>query len=253
MIRSIVHAFDDDGVLLHNGGGCVVAHARHGLRHQLIGTGIRHDLHRHHRCMPSSAVVHVASCVIKATFGAPLISSLRFALRGSLTAAAAVNLPAIIRLAKVHDLPAFGAANPHKDLHLHARTSTAALIEVAPLVCSRAPSPGQRPRATRRLRIRLLGLHPFCGPRSPTRPRSTSPLLGNDVAAPFPADLGDRQQLGTKGTVVERGIVPGGVPGSSDDYFWKGWQEQFVIFDGADNEPLQTRRAHFAPIEDWST
>lgn len=131
MIRSIVGAFDDDGVLLHNGGERVVAHARDRPRDQVIGTGIRHDLHRHHRCMAASAVIHVASCVIEATFAAPLIARLRFPRRGALTVSTAVNLPAIIRLAKVHDLPAASAANPHENRHLHARTSKAAFIEVA--------------------------------------------------------------------------------------------------------------------------
>ena len=174
----MVSAFDDDGVLLHDGGGRVVARARHGLRDQLPGTGIRHDLHRLDRCMPTSAVVHVPSRVVETTFAAPLIARLRLSSRSALEAPAAIDLSAVIGLAEHDDLRASGAANPHENLDFHARTSSAVLIEVAPPVRSRAPSPGQRPRATRRLRILLLGLHPFRGPRSPTSPRPTSPLLG---------------------------------------------------------------------------
>ncbi len=83
VIRSIFRAFDDDGVLLHDEGGRVVAHARHGLRDQLPGTGIRHDLHRRDRCMPTSAVDHIASRVVEATFAAPRIARVRLSPRSA--------------------------------------------------------------------------------------------------------------------------------------------------------------------------
>jgi hypothetical protein len=113
--------------------------------------------------MPTSAVVHIASRVVETTFQAPLIARLSFALRNALAAPAAIDLSPVIGLAERDDLRASGAANPHENLDLHVRTSSAALIEVAPPVRSLAPSPGQRPRATRRLRALHRGLHPFRG------------------------------------------------------------------------------------------
>ena len=70
----------------------------------------------------------------------------------------------IVELAETDDLRAPCATNPRTNpVFLHARTSTAALAEVAPPVRLRAPSPGLRPRATRRLRALHLGLHLFRG------------------------------------------------------------------------------------------
>ena len=56
---------------------------------------------------------------------------------------AAVDLPAVVERAEVDDKPAPRAGNPYERLDtIHARTPTAALIEVAPPVRLRAPSPG---------------------------------------------------------------------------------------------------------------
>ena len=70
--------------------------------------------------MPTSAVVHVASCVVEATFAAPLIACLPFPHRSALAAPAAIDLSAVIGLAERDDLRAFCAANTHENLDLHA-------------------------------------------------------------------------------------------------------------------------------------
>jgi len=75
-----------------------------------------------------------------------------------------VDLAVIVELAKTDDHQAPGATNSRTNpVFLNARTSTAALEEVAPPVRPRAPSPSPRPRATRRLRALHLGLHLFRG------------------------------------------------------------------------------------------
>lgn len=74
--------------------------------------------------MPTSAVVHVASCVIETAVAAPLIARLRLSCRSALAAPAAIDLSAVIGLAEHDDLRASGAANPHENLDLHARTSS---------------------------------------------------------------------------------------------------------------------------------
>jgi len=73
--------------------------------------------------MPTSAVDHIASRVVEATFAAPLIPRLRLSPCSALAAPAAINLPPVIGLAEHDDLRASGAANPHENLDLHARTS----------------------------------------------------------------------------------------------------------------------------------
>jgi hypothetical protein len=82
--------------------------------------------------MQASAVVDVASRVVEATLAASLVTRLRLAARSPLAAPAAIDLPPVVGPAERDDLRASGAANPHENLHLHARTSMAALIEVAP-------------------------------------------------------------------------------------------------------------------------
>ena len=152
---------------LHRGGGRVVAHARRSLGGQVIGTGIHHDFRWHHRCTLASPVVDIAGCVVEATAFAPLMTRLRLALGISPTRVVAVLLSAIVGLAEVDDPRAARAANTHKNLDfIHARTATAALMELAPPVRLRAPSPGQRPRATRRLRGSTPGPSSIRGHRS---------------------------------------------------------------------------------------
>jgi len=73
--------------------------------------------------MPTSAVDHIASRVVEATFAAPLIPRLRLAPCSALAAPAAIDLSPVIGLAEHDDLRASSAANPHENLDLHARTS----------------------------------------------------------------------------------------------------------------------------------
>jgi len=127
--------------------------------------------------MPPSSVFNVAGRVIKATVAAPLVAGLRRPFRGAFAPATAVDLAAVVGLAERNDRRAHRAADPHENLRPHARTSTAARTEVAPPVRSQAPSPGQRPRATRGLRIPTPG--PSSISRSPidyevTRPSASS-------------------------------------------------------------------------------
>ena len=127
--------------------------------------------------MPPSSVFNVAGRVIKATVAAPLVAGLRRPFRGAFAPATAVDLAAVVGLAERNDRRAHRAADPHENLRPHARTSTAARTEVAPPVRSQAPSPGQRPRATRRLGIATPG--PSSISRSPidyevTRSRPSS-------------------------------------------------------------------------------
>ena len=71
------------------------------------------------------------------------------------------------QLFELEDHPASRARNRDQNaVGPHEPTSMAALIEVAPPARARAPSPGLRPRATRRLRALHLGLHLFRGHRS---------------------------------------------------------------------------------------
>src|ERR1019366_4307065 len=145
VIRSMIRTFRGHGMCPRRGGGRVVAHARSRLGGQVIGTGIRHDFQ-------ASAVVGVARRVVETTFSAPLMARFRLTHRVSLTAFAAVDLAVVIRLAEVDALRAARTTNPHKNIDIQAPTATAALMEVAPPERPRAPSPCQRPRATRRLR-----------------------------------------------------------------------------------------------------
>src|ERR1019366_8982919 len=103
------------------------------MTHSGVGR-IRHDFQ-------ASAVVGVARRVVETTFSAPLMARFRLTHRVSLTA-----------FAEVDDLRAARTTNPHKNIDIQAPTATAALMEVAPPERPRAPSPCQRPRATRRLR-----------------------------------------------------------------------------------------------------
>jgi hypothetical protein len=160
VIRSIAGAFGDDDMRLHHGGGRIVASARRSLGGQVIGTAIRHELRWHHRCTLAIPACLIAVRMVPATVSGPLMSRLRNARRLPATAVVAVDLAAVIGLAEVEELAAAGAANPHENVDkLHAPTVTAALMKFAPPVRLEAPSPRQRPRATRRLRGRTLGLH----------------------------------------------------------------------------------------------
>jgi len=127
--------------------------------------------------MSTGAVVGVPRCVVETSAAALLMTRLRFPSRSALAATAAIDLPAVVGLAEGDDLRALRASDPHENLGTHAHTSTAARIEVAPPVRCQAPSPGQRPRATRRLGIATPG--PSSISRSPidyevTRSRPSS-------------------------------------------------------------------------------
>jgi hypothetical protein len=146
---------------LHSGGGCVVARARPSLLGQLVGTGIRHR----RAGQPSScSMVPHRVAMIEATLPARLMPGVRRTTCIALARLASVDLTAILGLAHVENDAAPPAANRDQNAILvHARTSTAAHKELAPPSRLQAPSPGQRPRATRRLREPTLGLHP-CAP-----------------------------------------------------------------------------------------
>ena len=91
--------------------------------------------------------------MVPATLSGPLMSRLRNARRPPATAVVAVDLAAVVGLAEVEEPAAASAANSHQNIDkLHAPTMTAALMKFAPPVRLEAPSPRQRPRATRRLR-----------------------------------------------------------------------------------------------------
>jgi hypothetical protein len=105
--------------------------------------------------------------MVEPSFRARLMPRVRRPAGLAVASFAAVDLPSIVVLADVEDHGAPRATNRDQNADgLHARTSMPALIEVAPPARSRAPSPGQRPRATRRLRALHLGLHLFRGLRS---------------------------------------------------------------------------------------
>jgi hypothetical protein len=61
--------------------------------------------------------------------------------------------------------------------------------------------------------------------------------------------------VGAAGTIVDHRLHDN-LPELDSDYFWEGWQEQFVLFDGAPEglrlNPAQIRRGHMAPIENGS-
>ena len=67
--------------------------------------------------------------------------------------------------------------------------------------------------------------------------------------------------LGATGTVVKMRCDPVVFPSKNgskccvskvdDDYFWGNWEEQFVEVDGGDGRPIQVRRFHMAPIDEW--
>lgn len=148
----------------HHGGGRVVAHARHRLGGQVAGTGIRHG---RGSTAPSIAMAPHRVTMIEPSFRARLMPRVRRPAGPTVASGAAVDLASIVALADVEDHRAPRARNRDQNANrLHARTSMAALIEVAPPARSRAPSPGLRPRATRRLRALHLGLHLFRGHRS---------------------------------------------------------------------------------------
>ena len=147
---------------LHRGGGRVDAHARRGLGGQVIGTGIRH---RRREGPTTTAMVAHRVTMIEPTLLARLMSRICRTARITTALLAAVDLPAILGLADVEHGRALRTTNRDQDLDgiIHARAPMAALLEVAPHVRLRALSPGQRPRATRRLRALHLGLQLFCG------------------------------------------------------------------------------------------
>jgi hypothetical protein len=149
---------------LHCGGGRVVAWARRSLGGQAIGTEFCHRSCRGSHSLATRA--HGIAMIISPPRGC-LMPRLRQPAPLTRAALAAVDLPAVVERAEVDHEPAPRAGNPYENLDtIHARTPTAALIEVAPPVRLRAPSPGLRPRATRRLRALHLGLHLFRGHRS---------------------------------------------------------------------------------------
>ena len=160
MNRCIVGAFRGDGMRIHRGGGRVIAHARRDLGGQVIAAEFRHAFHLRKRCAPASAVVHIAGRVVEATVPTPLMARLRRARSTLLTRLAAVDVSAVVGLTEIDDGRAARATNPHENLDIaHARTTAAALMEVArPCALGHLP-PGQRSRATRRLRALFLGLH----------------------------------------------------------------------------------------------
>lgn len=158
VIRSIVGAFDDDGMRLHGGGGRVVAWARRSLSEQVIGTVIRH---RTARAPTSSTSGPHRVAVIETSLRARLMPRVRSPTPAPAASTATVDLSAILGLTDVEDQRAPRAANPNQNADIHVRTSTAARKEVAPPARLQAPSPGQHPRATRRLRGAALGLHLF--------------------------------------------------------------------------------------------
>ncbi len=140
---------------LHGGGGRVVAQARQGTGGQANGTGCHHDL-------AARPVHYVPRGMVESPLARLLTSRLRRPSRRSPTPLAAVDVPPVVALADVEDLCAPGAANPHEDPdNFHASAATTALTKLALPVRPLAPSPGQRPRATRRLRAAIPGPSAF--------------------------------------------------------------------------------------------
>ena len=99
--------------------------------------------------------------MIKTSLRARLVTRIRRPPPALATSTAAVDLAAILGLTDVENEGATRATNPNQNADIHERTSTAARKEVAPPARLQAPSPGQHPRATRRLRGAALGLHLF--------------------------------------------------------------------------------------------
>jgi hypothetical protein len=146
------------------GDGRVLACARRHLGGQVIDTVIRHGSRVD---LPPSAMGSHRVSMIQLPLQArlmPCIGSPTCQPIAPSATSRAVDLAVIVELAETDDLRAPCATNPRTNpVFLHARTSTAALEEVAPPVRLPAPSPGLRPRATRRLRALHLGLHLFRG------------------------------------------------------------------------------------------
>jgi hypothetical protein len=146
------------------GGGRILACARRHLGGQVIDTVIRHGSRVD---LPPSAMGSHRVSMIQLPLQArlmPCIGSPTCQPIAPSATSRAVDLAVIVELAETDDLRAPCATNPRTNpVFLHARTSTAALEEVAPPVRLPAPSPGLRPRATRRLRALHLGLHLFRG------------------------------------------------------------------------------------------
>ena len=138
MIRCIVHAFRDDGMLLHWGGRRVITRARQSLRGQVIGTGIRHP---REGSLPSATIAPHRIAIIEASFRTRLMSRTSRS-PGSLPAAlASVDLASILGLAEIENDTASRTSNFDQDGNVHARTSMPALKEVDPPGRLQAPSP----------------------------------------------------------------------------------------------------------------
>lgn len=180
---------------LHHGGGRVDVRAGRSCRGQVNGTGIRHELHWHRRCFQMGAVHRVAICVVAAPELGPLVPRPRVApaLPSTVIVAMAVNLSVVVGLAEVEDLRAASAANPHKFFDkIHARPTTAALLEVAPPGGPRASSPGQRPTRDTRAQGSYPWAFIFRGRDDRLRDREPPPLLGEGAGVAISTDLGDR-------------------------------------------------------------
>jgi hypothetical protein len=188
---------------LRCGSGRVVARARQGIGGQAIDTDFRHDLSQRQRCLPASAVDDIAVRVVASAVLAPLMTRLRFAVCVSTAAVEAVDPAVVVGLADVEDHRAARAANPHQHLDIiHARTQTAALMKVDSPVRLRATSPGQRPRATRRLRDLTPGPSVFAVERIPYE--TPSPVATSRPARRCSDFSGSRRSLTGAGIAGDR-------------------------------------------------
>jgi hypothetical protein len=178
-----------------SGGGRVVTRGRQSLGGQVTGTGIRHELHLRLRGKPPSAVDNIVRRVVPTTFPTPLMARIRLARRVALAAVAAVDVSTIVRLAAVEERRAARAANSHQYFdNVHARTTAAAFMELAPPARGRASSP--RSASTRDTKAQGANPGPssFAVGKIPTRHREPSPILGRLLlAAAISPNLGDRQ------------------------------------------------------------
>ena len=98
--------------------------------------------------MPSLAVRPHRVAMVEKTHRARLMLRFRLTPPLELTALTAVDLSSVVELTEITDSPAAAAPNLDQNLDaIHPRTATVALMELAPPVRLRAPSPAQRPLA----------------------------------------------------------------------------------------------------------
>ena len=164
-------------------GGRVIAHARREIIGQLPGTVITHA-GIIFALSPAPFAHRVA--MVEAPFWARLVARLVRSMAALPARVAAVGLTPIVSAAEADDRCALRAGNPYKSINsVHARAR-----ENAPETCrrslTRAPMPGLRPRATRRLTATPRGPSSFWRYASPMTSAASCQFFREAHVSRFP-------------------------------------------------------------------